>query len=883
MNGDLTRSTFDPSDEFTSVRAQQGRVMLDVDHNEQVDIQLHDTRAGRTDLVGGSGAPTDEAGFSVTLAAGQPVLGPGRYLVNGIRVSNAAQVSLGGPQPFLPVSTLPAAEGAWLAYLEVWERPLTAVEEPSIREVALGGPDTTLREQRVWQVRWLRLGNGGTHDCATGATALQNLAALYDGTLQPRLTPSAASGPCIVSEASDFRGLENQLYRVEVHLGNLGPDGATIAQTPSFKWSRDNGAFIASAVGLVSTSPLVLQVDRLGPGGAAGFEIGGTIEVKGEAEVLAGTPGILARIDDVQADTLRLTLLGSTLAQLQATLAGKRVVVRRWDSVGAVAISNTNFLPLEHGLEVRFDPTKRYRTGDYWLIPARTAALPGTGKQLDWPLVNGSQTEFITRKSHGVVRHRVALALLDRNLAGTWTVRTDCRKLFPPLTTLWTITSAGGDGQHGRSSEWLPAPLAAVITHGSAPVSGARVRFRVTSGGGQLSAASPNAPAPVTQVDVTTDSSGAARVYFRLGPGPTTGQATAVWEPTLAQTVEAVRLGPNNAPIGAPISFVAQTADNLQLHIVGGNGQQGRAGETLEVALRVRIDDGFRPLENAVVEFTVLNRIFNGQGLNEDQGGSVHASARFVSGERWTNGTRYHTVRTSTDAEGVAQVQWMLGTLLDLTTQRVEARLIDKQGNVTAQKGLFLAQLALASELTWQPKVAWLASILQGPNRNAQEAIDELARRVNVLQQGSGLFNPFEGLRWRNTQNQVFPLGPTTMLLGVELAAIVFRNDLVPANRNTAATTSHSGIRVYAELPYESNPDTPQVVRLTGTVVKITDGWEWRMSSSTRSTISKYYNIHIPVRVTVVPRWLPGGIEGDSTQLHEFGFIFTTYILGVKP
>ncbi|AGC48181.1 Pectine lyase [Myxococcus stipitatus DSM 14675] len=882
MNGDLTRSTFDPSDEFTSVRAQQGRVMLDVDHNEQVDIQLHDTRSGRMDLVGGSGAPTDAAGFGVTLSGGQPVLGVGRYLVDGIRVANSAQVNLAQPQPFLPVSSLPSTEGAWLAYLEVWERPLTAVEEPSIREVALGGPDTTLREQRVWQVRWLRVGNGGTGDCSTAATALQNLGLTYDGTLQPRLAPSAASGPCIVSEASDFRGLENQLYRVEVHAGNIGPDGAPTGLAPSIKWSRDNGAIIASAVGLVTSSPLVLQVDRLGPGGAAGFEIGGTIEVKGEAEVLTGVPGILARIDDVQADTLRLTLLGSTLAQLQATLAGKRVVVRRWDSVGAVGIVNNTFLPLgTDGLQVRFDTTKRYRTGDFWLIPARTAALPGTGKQLDWPLANGSPTDFETRPAQGVVRHRVPLALLDRTGAGGWAVRSDCRKLFPPLTTLWTLTSAGGDGQHGRGEEWLPAPLAVVVTHGSAPIAGARVRFRVTSGGGQISAAAPAAPAPAGQIDVTTDASGIARVYMRLGAGPSKGLASAVWEPALAQTVEAVRLGPNNAPIGAPISFVAQTANQLNLHIVGGNGQQGRPGETLEVALRVRIDDGIRPIENAVVEFTVLNRIFNGQGLNEDQGGSVHASARFVSGEKWTNGVRYHTVRTSTDSEGVAQVQWILGTLLDLTTQRIEARLVDRAGNATTvQTGLFLAQLALASEVVWQPNVAWLATVLQGPNRNAQEAIDELARRINVLQQESGHLNPFTGLQWRNTSNAYAALGPNTKVPSTSLAAIVFRDDLVPPGRNTGATTPHGGIRVYVELPYASHADVPLVLNLGGTVAKGTQGWEWRMSSAARSSISKYYNALIPVRVTVVPRWLPGGIDTDSTQVHEFSFEFVTPILG---
>jgi hypothetical protein len=171
MNGDLTRDSFDPRDGYTAVRAQQGRVMLDADHNEQADILLGDTRMGRRDLVGAAAAPADAPGFGVTLAAGVPQLGAGRYLLDGLRLENAAALSLAGPQPFLPASVLPTTAGEWLAYLEAWERSLTAVEEPSIREVALGGPDTTTRDQLVWQVRWLRLGNaGGGSTCAAAAT-----------------------------------------------------------------------------------------------------------------------------------------------------------------------------------------------------------------------------------------------------------------------------------------------------------------------------------------------------------------------------------------------------------------------------------------------------------------------------------------------------------------------------------------------------------------------------------------------------------------------------------------------------------------------------------------------------------------------------------------
>ena len=49
-------------------------------------------------------------------------------------------------------------EGNYLAYLDVWERHVTAYEDEDeerigIREVALRGPDTATRAQVVWQVK----------------------------------------------------------------------------------------------------------------------------------------------------------------------------------------------------------------------------------------------------------------------------------------------------------------------------------------------------------------------------------------------------------------------------------------------------------------------------------------------------------------------------------------------------------------------------------------------------------------------------------------------------------------------------------------------------------------------------------------------------------
>jgi hypothetical protein len=52
MNGDISRDTFRPWRQYSSVRLQQGRVQLDADWNEQVDIALSRERTITRDGAG---------------------------------------------------------------------------------------------------------------------------------------------------------------------------------------------------------------------------------------------------------------------------------------------------------------------------------------------------------------------------------------------------------------------------------------------------------------------------------------------------------------------------------------------------------------------------------------------------------------------------------------------------------------------------------------------------------------------------------------------------------------------------------------------------------------------------------------------------------------
>src|SRR5262249_35506332 len=133
------------------------------------------------------------------------------------------------------------ASGTYLAYLDVWQRHVTALEQPDLIEVALGGPDTTTRTRTVWQLKVELVGNLAAN-VTRSAFGEDWVPANTESTgrLRARSEPSPQStSPCLVPPGAGFRRLENQLYRVEIHTPSAGeaPTGS-----PTFKWSRENGS-----------------------------------------------------------------------------------------------------------------------------------------------------------------------------------------------------------------------------------------------------------------------------------------------------------------------------------------------------------------------------------------------------------------------------------------------------------------------------------------------------------------------------------------------------------------------------------------------------------------------------------------------------------------
>ncbi|MEO7911576.1 MAG: DUF6519 domain-containing protein [Roseiflexaceae bacterium] len=453
MKGDFSRDTFNPANHFSRVLTQQGRVQLDADSNEQAAILLHYLQALAADLIGPHGGPQGNLGFGIMdskalddskilapadrkrlenanilpLAQGDFLIGRGHYYVNGLLCENEDYITykMQAGFPFAEETPQKDQVGNFLVYLDVWERHLTylELEDPdgsviSPREVALGGPDTATRAQIVWQVK-----TSPTEITATNARDYQKfLTALGDehrpgtGLLKARaIQPASTPEPCNIPPDARYRGAENQLYRVEVHLG--GTVGAA-----TFKWSRENGAVIF-AIRQISATQITLE--GLGHDARLGLQAGDWVEIVDDDYTLQNRAAALLQVDAVDYDESVVTLKAAPDSTIGRDPA-KHPLLRRWDQRAGDARDATgdglvivegerdqNWIELEDGIEIQFQPGRTYRSGDYWLIPARIA----TG-DVEWPGRAGAPAAVEPR---GIMHHYAPLWKISVSSAGAVT------------------------------------------------------------------------------------------------------------------------------------------------------------------------------------------------------------------------------------------------------------------------------------------------------------------------------------------------------------------------------------------------------------------------------------------------------------------------------
>jgi hypothetical protein len=468
MQGDFDRVTFNKRSRFANVLLQQGRLLLPADFNEQAAILHHFIRSFIVDQAGRSFAAKGDFAITVASPAQNDLkikIGKGRFYVDGIMCENHIDRSY-DDQPLWPKSESLAdlksledkKDQHAVVYLDCWERHVTWLNYARLRDPALGGPDTATRVQIAWQVRaqWTTLASeldkviealGLRQDSTTDPDEKKALGDLIDkvkktkdlfkappitkenaqeildalDSARPRMTAdaksdSAALDPCAIAPDAEYRGRENQLYRVEVHEPGL-------AGTATFKWSRENGS-VAFKVLDAAASPAETQVtvESLGHDRRTGLSEGDWVELTDDQVEFAGKVRPLQQVRKIDVARRLVTLTGQTEPGKvePAVDPVHHAILRRWDhetdgkAKGAILVNesteDTGWIYLERGVKIRFAPGSLYRKGDYWLITARQ-----TTGDVEWP-ADGEKPRAIG--PHGISHHRAPLAIVNKSAKG---------------------------------------------------------------------------------------------------------------------------------------------------------------------------------------------------------------------------------------------------------------------------------------------------------------------------------------------------------------------------------------------------------------------------------------------------------------------------------
>lgn len=464
MANDFSRVRLNPLLDFAGVELKQGAVMLDADANELTAILDRRLRALASDILGrATVSSTTPDAFKISVSGAALSIGKGRLYADGLLAENhgapsndaadrlfdslLAEPQFADPilytaQPYLPNPPALPAASRHMVYLDVWNREVTHLERPDLVESAIG-VETTSRLQTVWQVR------AAPDDLDAGQTCLtpDDELAGWDAIIAPStgvLTTGTfevapVDDPCELPPTGGYRGLENQLYRVEIHDGGQPGGGAT------FKWSRENASVGSRVSSIVSATEL--EVETIGRDDVLGFKTGDWVEIIDDVREFAQLAGEMRKIT-VTPETRRLSFAPALPA---AMLPGgfpnsefpdaRNLRVRRWDqgrgifrtgpngttvqvqnlddagSPGVITVpgSGTTLL-LENGVTVNFASTgqRGFKPGDYWVFAARTT---------------DASVELLDRAPpRGIHHHFARLGIWDV-AAGTVT---DCRHDWPP-------------------------------------------------------------------------------------------------------------------------------------------------------------------------------------------------------------------------------------------------------------------------------------------------------------------------------------------------------------------------------------------------------------------------------------------------------------------
>lgn len=465
MAADISRVRFNPLLDYCGAELKQGGVLLDADVNELVAIIDRRLRALASDTLGrATVSSTTPDAFNITVDGADLLIGKGRMYVDGLLAENhgndtsepskrvfdslmAEQTLVDqipySSQPYLPSAPALPTTGRHLVYLDVWDRQVTHLEQPELVEPAVA-VETSSRLQTVWQVRVLADDAGTGTNCDTPDASISGWSTVIapsDGVLSTdTFIDTSVEDPCDLPPVGGYRGVENQLYRVEIQNPGLPGAGAT------FKWSCN--ASICSRVDNMN-SATELDLDSLGRDAVLRFNSGDWVEIIDDVREFSESCGEMRKITVKDEAAHRITFTPALPAEMipgafpnSEFPSERNLRVRRWDQkhkvlqtgsggttsvfqdldVGISGVINVpakgTTLLLENGITVSFDCTgaKGFKAGDHWEFAARTA--------------DASVEKLDRAPPRGIHHHYARLGMWDVAAKAV----SDCRHPWPPQT-----------------------------------------------------------------------------------------------------------------------------------------------------------------------------------------------------------------------------------------------------------------------------------------------------------------------------------------------------------------------------------------------------------------------------------------------------------------
>ena len=411
MAGDRARVSYDPSRKWRGLIAQQGRVTVEADWNEAAALDADRARQLTRDAIGTIGTP--DGGYVVTAipAAGSPpagspppgsppasgpgdlIIGPGTLYVGGERLDLDAPVAYSAQPDWLDHSTdprwsppaVPAGTSYELVVLLASEQEVSAVEDPALADVALGGPDTMGR-QRVRQ-RFAR----GPSPSAVGYQAWDALVSSLPGegltfdaasmtltsttTLQVSFASAGPVTPCQPTASGGYLGAENQMIRVMV-------TGVDTSGAPAVVWGFDDASFLyrvqAAAYDPGSGTTTVTLASA--PPDPYHFPVPGqAVELLRDAVQLTGTDyiaspaGFVSTLTAGFAPAVRSLVISGQPPADYLSAATPQLYLRVWQATTAAPSGQPTPLG-DTGIEVTLaSSTGHFHAGDFWRFAVRSA------------------------------------------------------------------------------------------------------------------------------------------------------------------------------------------------------------------------------------------------------------------------------------------------------------------------------------------------------------------------------------------------------------------------------------------------------------------------------------------------------------------------------